>query len=110
MDVAGPAVPQFIAAVVLAQHGIGPLPQLGELGAEGLLVQADPVGRDGTRRRAAKPGPSLRGGHRPGHGTLITAHAPDHGRVAVLTSGSAVGHVAVCYRYPHGALSACRLR
>jgi hypothetical protein len=29
VDVAGPAIPQLIAGVVLAQHGVGLLPQLG---------------------------------------------------------------------------------
>ena len=56
VDVAGPAVPHFIAAVVLARHGIGPPPQLGELGAEGLPVKADPVRRDGTAGRGGVQG------------------------------------------------------
>ena len=43
MDVAGPAVPQLVAAVLLAQHGIGPPPQLGQLRRVCLAVQADPV-------------------------------------------------------------------
>ncbi len=29
VDVASPAVPQLVPAVMLAEHGIGPLPQLG---------------------------------------------------------------------------------
>jgi hypothetical protein len=49
--VAGPAVPQLVADVVLAQHGIDPPPQLGELGAKALPVQADPVGRGRAARR-----------------------------------------------------------
>jgi len=51
MDVARPAVPQLVAGVVLTQHGIGPPPQLGELGTEGMPVQADPVGRSGAAGR-----------------------------------------------------------
>jgi len=51
VDVVRPAVPQLIAGVVQAQHGIRPPPQLGELGAKGLPVQANPVGRGRTARR-----------------------------------------------------------
>jgi len=36
---------------MLAQYGVHPPLQLGELGAEGLPVQADPVGRGGTAGR-----------------------------------------------------------
>ena len=43
VDVARPAVPQLVAAVVAAEHGIGPLPQLGQLRLMRLPVQADPV-------------------------------------------------------------------
>ena len=56
VDMAGPAVPQLIAAVVLAEHGIGPLPQLVQLRRIGLAVQADPArggrtaGRGGVQR------------------------------------------------------------
>jgi hypothetical protein len=56
MDMARPAVPQLIAGVVLAQHGIGPPPQLGELRAEGLAVQADPVGGGGALGRGGIQG------------------------------------------------------
>ena len=48
VDVAGPAVPQLIAAVVAAEHGISPLPQLVQLRRVGLAVQADPTWGGGT--------------------------------------------------------------
>jgi len=51
VNVARPAVPQLVAGVVLTQHGIYPSPQLGELGTEGLPVQADPVGCRGSAGR-----------------------------------------------------------
>ena len=43
VGVAGPAVPQLVAAVVSAEHGIGPLPQLGQLRRMCLAVQVRPV-------------------------------------------------------------------
>ena len=51
VDVAGPALPQLIAAVVPAEHGIGPLPQLGQLRPMRLPVQADLVRGGGTAGR-----------------------------------------------------------
>jgi hypothetical protein len=48
MDVAGPAVPQLVAAVVPTENGIGPLPQLSQLRPMRLPVQADPVRGGGT--------------------------------------------------------------
>jgi hypothetical protein len=42
VDVARPAIPRFITRVVLAQHGIGLVPQLSELRIEGLPVRAEP--------------------------------------------------------------------
>ena len=44
MDVAGPAVPELVAVVLLAEDGIGPLPQPGQLRGVGVAVQAEPVG------------------------------------------------------------------
>jgi hypothetical protein len=46
VNVAGPAVPQLVAAVVLAQHSVGPPPQLGQPRDINVAVQADP-GRGG---------------------------------------------------------------
>ena len=43
VDVEGPAVPQLVAAVVLAEHGVGPPPQVGQPRVIGIAVQADPV-------------------------------------------------------------------
>jgi hypothetical protein len=43
VDVAGPAVPQLIAAVVLAEDGVGPPPQVGQPRVVGVAVQANPV-------------------------------------------------------------------
>jgi hypothetical protein len=43
VEVVGPAVPELVAAVVLAEHGIGPPPQLGQPRGVGVTVQADPV-------------------------------------------------------------------
>src|ERR1700677_1174823 len=51
VDVAGPAVPELVTGVVLAQHGIGPVPQLGQLGQVCLAVQADPGGGRGPAWR-----------------------------------------------------------
>ena len=48
MNVAGPAVPELVTGVLLAEHGIDPLPQLGQLRDVGLAVQADPVGCGGA--------------------------------------------------------------
>jgi len=47
VDVAGPAVPELVTGVVLAQHGIGPVPQFGQLGQVCLAVQAEPGGGGG---------------------------------------------------------------
>src|SRR5690349_18246084 len=44
VDVAWPAVPQLVAAVVLAQHGVSPPPQLGQPRVVGVVVQAYPGG------------------------------------------------------------------
>jgi hypothetical protein len=38
VNMAGPAVPQLVAAVLSAQHGVSPLPQLGQPRTEGLAV------------------------------------------------------------------------
>ena len=46
VDVAGPAIPQFVGAVVLAQHGISPPPQLSQPRAVGVVVQAERRDRD----------------------------------------------------------------
>jgi hypothetical protein len=61
VDVAGPAVPQLITGVVSAEHGIGPLPQLGQLRRVGLAVQANPVrgGRTAGRGRVQGAGHCL---------------------------------------------------
>ena len=50
LDMAGPAVPQLITRIVLAQHRVGPPPQPGQLCIEGLAVQADPARGRGTAR------------------------------------------------------------
>src|SRR5580700_4053818 len=42
MDVAWPALPQLVAAVMLAEHDLGPPSQVGQLGGVGVAVQADP--------------------------------------------------------------------
>ena len=57
VDVAGPALPHLVAAVVPAEHGIGPLPQLGQLRPMRLPVQADPVRGGGTAGAAASSAP-----------------------------------------------------
>jgi hypothetical protein len=68
VDVAGPAVPQLVAAVVLAQHGIGPAPQLGQSRVAGVAVQTDPVwgggpaGGGGVKRVGDGPGQVLEPG------------------------------------------------
>ncbi len=56
MDVARPAVPQLVAAVVLAQNGIGPVPQLGQLRGVRLAIQADPAGCGGAAGRGGVQG------------------------------------------------------
>ena len=43
VDVAGPAFRQFVAAVVLAQHGVGPPPQVDQPRVVRVAIQADPV-------------------------------------------------------------------
>ena len=50
VDVGGPAVPELVAAVVLAEHGVGPLPQVGQPRVVGVGVQADPVRGSGPAR------------------------------------------------------------
>ncbi len=47
VDVVGPAVPELVAGVVLAQDAVGPVLQAGELGQVRLAVQADPGGGRG---------------------------------------------------------------
>ena len=41
---------ELVAAVVLAEHGLGPPPQVGQPGGVGVAVQADPVRGGGAAR------------------------------------------------------------
>ena len=41
---------QLVAAVVLAEHGVGPPPQVGQPRVVGVAVQADPVRGSGPAR------------------------------------------------------------
>jgi hypothetical protein len=56
VDVAGPAVRELVAAVVLAEHGVGPAPQVSQLGVVGVAIQADPVGCGGSARGSGSEG------------------------------------------------------
>jgi len=56
MDVAGPAVPQLVAAVVLAEHGVGPLAQVGQPRMVSVAVQADPIRRGRPARSGGVEG------------------------------------------------------
>jgi hypothetical protein len=42
VDVAGPAVGKLIAAIVLAEHGVGPPPQVSQPRMVSVAIQADP--------------------------------------------------------------------
>jgi hypothetical protein len=43
VNMAGPALPELVTAIVLAEHGVGPSPQVGQARMVGVTVQADPV-------------------------------------------------------------------
>ena len=47
---------QLVAAVVLAEHGVGPPPQVGQLSVVGVAVQADPVRGGGSARGSGVEG------------------------------------------------------
>jgi hypothetical protein len=56
VDVAGPAVGELVAAVLLAEHGVGPPQQVGQLSVVDVAVQADPIRRGGSARGSSVEG------------------------------------------------------
>jgi hypothetical protein len=54
VDVPGAAVPAPVAALLLAEHSIGPMPQLAQAGQVGVAVQAYQHGLPGRRGPAGR--------------------------------------------------------
>jgi len=72
VDVAGPAGPQLVAAIMLTQHRISPPPQLGQPRLIGVAVQADPVWGGGSAGvGGVERGDELPDWRRPQYGQLL---------------------------------------
>jgi hypothetical protein len=89
VDVTGPAFGELVAAVVLAEHGVGPPLQVGQPCVVDVAVQADPAGRGGPARgsgiegvgdglgQLVEPGGQVQVGVQPGTTNSDTARPLD---------------------------------